>query len=136
MTSTRGASAVLTSRALAWPPIRLPQRGAVIQVVADDCAVTAGSPNRLLGDSWGRLRERREDAARVKPARALGPKDSVPVDLTGPELRDGRVAPIGAAECRSDAEAALREVQPLRTVRPTRRRPPNGRARGPRRLRA
>jgi len=56
---------------------RLPQRGAVIQVVADDCAVTAAARIALLGDSWGRLRERREDAARVKPARALGPKDSV-----------------------------------------------------------
>ena len=75
--------------------------------------------HRLFRDERRRLRQRAEDAAGVEPARAEAAEDLVPVDVARRELRDGGVPAIGAAKRGADAEAALGEVEPLRTVRPT-----------------
>ena len=69
--------------------------------------------HRLLGDERRRLGQRAEDAAGVEPARAHAAEDLVPVDVARLELRDRRVAAIGAAERRADAEAALGEVEAI-----------------------
>ncbi len=67
--------------------------------------------HRLARDERRRLRQRREDAARVQPARALLAEDQVPVDLAGLHLRGGAVAAVGAADRGAHAEAALGEVE-------------------------
>ena len=55
--------------------------------------------------------KRAEDAAGVKPARALAAEDVVPIDLAGLQLRNRGMAAIRAAERGAHAEAALGEVQ-------------------------
>ncbi len=62
-------------------------------------------------DVGRRLGQRREDAARVKPAHAVLAEEALPVDVPGSKLRDRRMAAVGDAEGTPHAEAALREVQ-------------------------
>ena len=90
---------------------RPPERGPVVQVVGDDGAVAPGRRHGLGRDIGGVLAERGEDAAAVEPARALGGEDRVPVDVARAQLRDGRVAAVGAADRAAHAEAALGEVE-------------------------
>src|ERR1035437_8776366 len=63
------------------PANRLPQRVAVVQVVADHGAVLARRHHRLLAHLGRRLTQRAEYSARMQPARAFPAKDLVPVDL-------------------------------------------------------
>ena len=95
------------------PADGLPQGRPVVEVVGDDGAVPAGGRHRLRGDVRRRLAERREDAAAVEPAGAFAGEDLVPVDVARPQLADGGVAPVGAADGAADAEASLGEVEPV-----------------------
>ena len=52
-----------------------------------------------------------EDSAGVKPASAQFAEDVVPVDFAWLELRDRRVAAVGAAQRRAHSEAALGEIE-------------------------
>ena len=64
------------------------------------------------GDVGSRCRERGEDAAGVKPARAvLVAEDRLPIEVAGLDLADGGVAAIGAAGGGAHAESALGEVE-------------------------
>jgi hypothetical protein len=60
-----------------------------------------------------RLRECREDATGVKPAHTETTEDVLPVDVARPELGRGTVPAIRAADRAANAEAPLREVQPV-----------------------
>src|SRR5262249_8104542 len=91
---------------------RLPERGAVVEVVRDDGSVSLGGIERLLRDRGGRVGKRAEDAAAVQPANAHR-EDPVPVDLARTKLRGSRTATVRAAEGAAHAEAALGEVQPV-----------------------
>ncbi len=85
-TSTCSTSLWFTSAAPRRPADRLPQRGPVVEVVGDDRPVPASRLDRLEHDVGGRLRERREDAAAMEPARAVDTEDPLPVDVAGPHL--------------------------------------------------
>ena len=67
--------------------------------------------HRLVRDRRRRLGQRAEDAAGVEPARAVLAEHLVPVDVARLQLRDRRVAAVGAADAAARAEAALGEVQ-------------------------
>ena len=69
--------------------------------------------DRLERDVGGRLRERREDAAAVEPARAVDAEDPLPVDVAGTQLRGGGVPAVGDADRAAHAEPALGEVEPV-----------------------
>ena len=90
---------------------RLPQRGAVVEVVGDDRAVLLRRRHGLLGDERRRLGEGGEDPAGVEPARAVPAEERVPVDVARLHLRGGGVAAVGAADGGAHAEAALGEVE-------------------------
>ena len=112
ITSTYFASSRFTSCAFAWPPIALPQRVAVVQIVRDDRAVLLARPAIASFATSGVVSDKRAKyAAGVKPARTFVAKDLFPVDVARLELRNGRVAAVGASERRAHAEAAFGKVQ-------------------------
>src|SRR5262245_43430976 len=57
--------------------------------------------------------QRAEDAAAMKPSRALLAEDLLPIDVARPELRHGGVAAVRASDRRARAKAPLGEVQPI-----------------------
>ncbi len=63
-----------------------PQLLAVVEIEARDGAGRTGSAHALEDELGRALRERREDAARVKPAHARG-KNGAPVDVTRTQQR-------------------------------------------------
>src|SRR5215510_6111146 len=74
----------------------------------------------LLRDLHGLARDERrgfgqraEDAAAMKPSRALLAEDLLPIDVARPELRHGGVAAVRASHRRARAEAPLGEIQPF-----------------------
>ncbi len=93
-----------------------PQRGAVVEIVADDGSVLVGGLHGLNSDGRSRLGERRVDAAGVEPAHAEGAENVIPVDVAGLELRGGSVATVRIADGTADAEAALSEVQAVADI--------------------
>src|ERR1700730_15237508 len=58
-------------------------------------------------------RQGTEDAAGVKPTRALFSKNAVPIDVARLELRDSGVSAIVGSDGGADAEASLGEIQPV-----------------------
>src|SRR6266571_3746309 len=92
-------------------PDRLPEGGAVVQVVGDDGAVAAGRGHRLPGHEGSGLGEGGEDPPGVEPAGSLLAEDRLPIDLPRLELRDRGVAAVRAADSGAHAEAALGEVE-------------------------
>src|ERR1700754_54185 len=90
---------------------RTPQRVAIIKIVRNDRAVFLRRFHRLARDSRCCFRQRTEDAAGVKPARAFVTEDLVPIDIAGLELRHGRVTAIGTTGSGTYAETAFGEVQ-------------------------
>src|SRR5262245_31069121 len=57
--------------------------------------------------------QRAEDAAAMKPPRALFAEDLLPIDVARPELRHRGVAAVRASDRRARAETPLGEVQPV-----------------------
>ena len=99
----------------------LPQRGPVVEVVADDRAVAAGGLHRLAGDRGGRVGQRRRRCRRCgTSARRPRRRRSRPS-----RRRPGRSCEA-AVWPRSDTPSAARtpnprsvKLRPLRTERPT-----------------
>src|SRR5205814_3234325 len=58
-----------------------------------------------------RCRQRRKNAAGVKPARAALAEEAIPIDVAAFHLRCGSVSAIRAAQRGAHAESALREIQ-------------------------
>ncbi len=114
--STIGRIDRLTSTERGTAAARLPERGAIVAVVADERAVATGGGDGLANDFGGVFRERGHDAAGVEDADAFGAEDGVPVDGAGLELGDGGVATVHHAEAGADAEAALEEVDAVAGV--------------------
>src|SRR5438874_2840162 len=88
------------------PALRLPQLLAVVEVERGDDAGLARGLHGLddkLGSSGG---ERREDAAGVKPAHALG-ENALPIEVAGLELRGGLVAAVVEDDGSAGAEALV-----------------------------
>ena len=92
---------------------RLPQRRAVVEVVARHRAVRLRGLERLDRHLGGRLGERGENAAGVEPPHALLAEKPLPVDHARLELADRRQPAVGAAPRAAAAEAALDEVEPV-----------------------
>jgi hypothetical protein len=111
MTSTYFAISRLTSCAFLQAADGLPERRAVVQVVADDGAVLVRGLHGFDGEFGGGGGERGEDAARVEPAHAEFAEDVLPVDVPRLELRSGGVAAVRIADSAANAEAALGEVE-------------------------
>src|SRR2546430_984237 len=88
----------------------LPKRRAIVQVVGHDRAAAPRRLHRFTCDEWSRLRQRRENAAGVKPPYPAGEK-TLPIDLAGLHLRDGRVPSIRTSEGSADAKTAFGEVE-------------------------
>src|SRR5262245_66264566 len=57
--------------------------------------------------------QRAEDAAAMKPPRALFAEDLLPIDVARPELRHRGVTAVRASDRRARAETPLGEVQPV-----------------------
>ena len=72
---------------------RRPELGAVVQVERGDGAGGLGRLHPLDDQRGGRLRERREDAARVEPAHAPA-EDACPVEVARLEQGAGLVRPV------------------------------------------
>ena len=96
----------------------LPQTRPVVQVVRDDRAVPFSRDQRLLYNGRGRLRERRIDAASVKPPDAERPEDVVPIDLPCDKLTRGGMPPVRHPNRASDSESALGEVEAIARLAP------------------
>ena len=90
---------------------RLPERGAVIEIVARDCAVLLRGLERLDHDVGRRLGERGKYAAGVEPPDALLAKELLPVDVAGLELAHCRKPAVGARTRAAATEAALHEIE-------------------------
>src|SRR5690606_15545884 len=95
------------------PADGLPQRRAVIEIVADNRAMPVGGLHGFDGEFGGRGGERGENPAGMEPAHAEFPEDVVPVEVAGLELRGGGVAAIGIADGAPHAETALGEIEPV-----------------------
>ena len=63
--------------------VGLPERGAVIQIVGNDCAVALRGLHGFEGDFRSCRGESAENAAGVKPAGAVLSEDFVPIDVAG-----------------------------------------------------
>ena len=135
ITSTWEASSRLTSLRALLAADRLPERGAVVEVVGDDGAVLARGRHRLLRhERASSPRARRRCRRCGTSALRLAPKTCVPVDVARLHLRGRGVPAVGAADGRAHAEAALGEVEAVPGGRARRRRPrPSARGSGRRR---
>src|SRR5690606_26584349 len=91
----------------------LPERRPVVEIVGHDRAVLVGGLDRLDRERGRRLGQRREDAASVEPACTEFAEDVIPVEITGLQLRRGRVAAVRNANCTTDAETAFGEVEAI-----------------------
>ena len=89
----------------------LPEARPVVEVVGNDRAMLLGCLDGFDRDRSGRLRERGEDPAGVKPPDTDRTEDMPPVDVARLELAGRRVAPVGHAHRPTDAEAPLREIE-------------------------
>ena len=92
---------------------RLPERSAVVEVVARDGAVLLRGLESLDHDVGRSLRKRGVYAARVEPPDALLAEEPLPVDVAGLELAHRREPAVGAAPRPAASEAALDEVEPV-----------------------
>src|SRR5262249_32402542 len=92
---------------------RLPQRVAIVQVIAGDHAMLTRRNQSLLRNLRRRLTESAEDASCMKPPSAFFTKYLVPVDLARLQLANRRVSAIRAAQSRPHAKPALGKVQPV-----------------------
>ena len=90
---------------------RFPKRGAVVEIVGDDYAVALGGLHGFDGDFRRGGGKRCENAAGVKPARALLAEDLVPIDIAFFQVGDGSVAAIIGAEGGAHSETALGEIE-------------------------
>ena len=79
---------------LFFPAMSLPERGTVIQVVRNNRAVTPRRLHRSQRDFRSRRRKRAEDAASMKPARALFSKNLIPIDIARLQLGDRGVPAV------------------------------------------
>src|SRR5216683_3735700 len=106
-----GSDAAVHFLGLLFATKGFPKGCAVVQIVGDDDAVTLRGLHGFDGDIGRGGGKRAEDAASVKPARALLAEDVVPVDVAFFQVGDGGVAAIVGAERGAHAETALREVE-------------------------
>src|SRR5882762_1180142 len=84
-----------------------PERGAIVQIIGNDRPVPMRGFHRLPRDQRSTFGKRAKDTPGVKPARALLPKNEIPVDLPRLQLRNGCVSSIGAPQGGPDSEPSL-----------------------------
>ncbi len=89
----------------------LPERGPVVEVIADHRTVLVGRLHGVDEHIGGGIGEGRVDSASVEPAHPLLAEETVPVDVTALEPARGGVRPIGDAQSTAYAEAALGEIE-------------------------
>ena len=94
----------------------LPERGTVVEVIGDDGAVFLGLFDCGYNGLCARLGESGKDSARVQPADSQFAENIIPVNILGPELRGGSVAPVGHADGSAYTVAALGKVEPVSDI--------------------
>src|SRR6185503_10240871 len=98
---------------LLLPANRLPKRFAIVEIVRHYGSVFTRDFHRLARDRRRRLRQRAEEPARVKPARAFRTEDLFPIDVAGFQFRNRSVTAIGATGSRTNAETAFSKVETI-----------------------
>ncbi len=88
-----------------------PERRAIVQIVADNRAVFLGGLDGLDGQFRRGSRERREDAAGVKPAHTDFAEDVIPINVAGLSCEAAVLPRSGIADRAADAKAAFGEIQ-------------------------
>ena len=89
----------------------LPERRTIIQIVGNDGAIFLGRLHRFDHDVRRGLSERGVDSTGVEPTGAEFPKNMIPVDIAGLELRSGGIPAVRHAHRAADSKAALRKVK-------------------------
>ncbi len=103
---------------LGQPADRLPERGAVIQIIGNNHAVLLGRLHRLQRQRRRRLRERSENPARVEPPRATLAKQLLPVDIAALHLAGRSIRAIRHTHRPANPMPALGKVQPIAHLAP------------------
>ena len=93
------------------PADRLPEGRTVVEVVARDRAVFLRRLERLDHNLRRRIRERRENAAGMEPARPEFTEDVIKINIAFFQLGNRRVAAVRTADRAADAVAAFGEVE-------------------------
>src|SRR5690606_21476672 len=90
-----------------------PKRFPKIEIIRDDSSARSRRTHCRESHRLAILRQRREDATRVKPSRSLPFKERSEIEVIGHELGYGGVRSIRATRRRPRPETAFDKVQPI-----------------------
>src|SRR5207253_1457510 len=85
----------------------------IVQIVRHDSSMALCRLHRFFGDQWRRLGKCAEDSPRVKPARAFACKNSLPIDITRFQLRNGGMTAVGTTKRRAHTKTAFGKIQAI-----------------------